>query len=226
MNKLKLRLMNIYHHVFGERFYKKIDYNFPENLMRWDLVNNAIQQENYETYLEIGCDDDMLFSKVNYVKKKIGVDPVRGGNCRKTSDEFFLQNKENFDCIFIDGLHEYQQVKKDINNSLNTLNENGTIFIHDCLPTSFFQQAVPRCRMIWTGDVWKSIVEMRTLKNLDTSVCKIDHGIAIIKKRENSNKLTIDIEKFSQLRFKDYYNNYSKYMRLIDHKEALKFLKK
>ena len=95
-----------------------------------------------------------------------------------------------------------------------------------CLPTSFFQQAVPRCRMIWTGDVWKSIVEMRTLKNLDTSVCKIDHGIAIIKKRENSNKLTIDIEKFSQLRFKDYYNNYSKYMRLIDHKEALKFLKK
>ena len=28
MNKFKLRLMNIYHHVFGERFYKKIDYNF------------------------------------------------------------------------------------------------------------------------------------------------------------------------------------------------------
>ena len=80
--------------------------------------------------------------------------------------------------------------------------------------------------MIWTGDVWKSIVEMRTLKNLDTSVCKIDHGIAIIKKRKNSNKLTIDSEKFSQLRFKDYYHNYSKYMRLIDQKEALKFLKK
>ena len=31
-----------------------------------------------------------------------------------TSDEFFIQNKNTFDLIFIDGLHIYEQVIKDI----------------------------------------------------------------------------------------------------------------
>ena len=39
------------------------------------------------------------------LKKKIGVDPVSGGNLRMTSDHFFKENKEKFDLIFIDGLH-------------------------------------------------------------------------------------------------------------------------
>ena len=83
------------------------------------------------------------------------------GNYRGTSDEFFKQNKNNFDCIFIDGLHTYKQVKNDILNSIKFLNEDGVILVHDCLPANFYQQAVPRCKMLWTGDVWKSIVELK-----------------------------------------------------------------
>ena len=29
-----------------------------------------------------------------------------------TSDSFFSTNQKNFDCIFIDGLHTYEQAKK------------------------------------------------------------------------------------------------------------------
>ena len=46
-------------------------------------------------------------------------------------------NKESFDCVFIDGLHTYNQVKKDIHNSLKYLNINGIIMLHDCLPNNF-----------------------------------------------------------------------------------------
>ena len=35
-----------------------------------------------------------------------------------TSDDFFKQNKKKYDCIFIDGLHTYKQVKNDILNSI------------------------------------------------------------------------------------------------------------
>ena len=104
--------------------------------------------------MEIGCDDNYSFSQIE-VEKKIGVDPYSGGNYKGTSDEFFLRNSECFDCIFIDGLHEYDQVYKDIINSLKFLNEGGIILLHDCLPPSIHQQAVPRYKRTWNGDVGK-----------------------------------------------------------------------
>ena len=50
---------------------------------------------------------------------------------KNTSDEFFSNNKEKYDIIYIDGWHEAPQVYKDINNSWNCLNENGIIICDD-----------------------------------------------------------------------------------------------
>ena len=73
-----------------------------------------------------------------------------------TSDDFFKDNKEKFDTIFIDGLHIDEQVQKDIENSLNALNEGGTIVMHDCKPLSEEAQIFPRIQIAWNGDVWKA----------------------------------------------------------------------
>jgi predicted O-methyltransferase YrrM len=91
-----------------------------------------------------------LFSKIK-IQTKIGVDPISGGTIRKTSDDFFKNNNVKFDIIFIDGLHEYSQVKKDIKNSLIFLNDDGVIFLHDCMPERFIYQATPR--LIFDGMV-------------------------------------------------------------------------
>jgi len=154
----------LYHIVFGEKFYKKLYFlNSWDGLpRRWNILQNIINIKKYKSYLEIGCDEDALFSKIN-IENKIGIDPVQGGNQRITSDDFFKKNKKNFDIIFIDGLHEYDQVRKDIFNSLNFLKKDGMILLHDCLPSDYFSQAVPRSRHLWCGDVWKNIVEIRTL---------------------------------------------------------------
>ncbi len=61
--------------------------------------------------MEIGCFNNDLFNHIN-CPKKVGIDPYSGGTLRKTSDDFFSKNEETFDCIFIDGLHIYQQAKK------------------------------------------------------------------------------------------------------------------
>ena len=124
LNLLKLLFNRIYFFLFKERFNQKLDLEFPKNIYRWDLIQHIIKKYNFQNYLEIGCDKDQSFSKIS-VDKKVGVDPVSGGNVRKTSDDFFQDNKQNFDIIFIDGLHHYEQVKKDINNSLKFLNKNG-----------------------------------------------------------------------------------------------------
>ena len=211
MNKIFNRL---YYNIFVENFKKKLKYNFPQNFYRWDLIDYLIKKNNYKNYLEIGCDQDQLFSKIN-IENKIGVDPYSGGNIRKTSDQFFLENKKKFDVVFIDGLHEYKQVKNDILNSVNCLNENGIILVHDCMPDSLGKQAVPRYKMQWNGDVWKAIVDLRQNDNLEIYTCEIDQGIGVIKNKINSQPLKIS-KPINKIKFKDYYNNYKTYMRVIN----------
>ena len=212
INPLKKKINKIYYFIFKERFSKKINFKF-DNFFRWDLINYLDNKYKFSSYLEIGCNDDELFSRIK-IKNKIGIDPVIGGNMKITSDEFFNQNKLNFDCIFIDGLHVYDQVKRDIVNSSKFLNENGFILVHDCLPRSLSNQAVPRYRFTWNGDVWKAIVDLRRDPNLEIFTCLADEGISIIQNKKNSNILKLD-KKISDLKFKDFYYNHKEYMRTI-----------
>ena len=136
-----------------------------------------------------------------------------------TSDKFFENNKITFDLIFLDGLHTYEQTIKDIDNSLKFLNEKGVIIIHDCLPKKIWNQIVPRAYGHWNGDVWKAIVHSRTYDYADTYTCKADHGLGVIFKRKNKDRLNIQKKNFKKLKFADYYNNHNKYMNLVNHEE-------
>jgi len=213
LSKLNKILNRLYYNLFIENFNKKIKYDFPLNFHRWDLIDYLIKKNNYTDYLEIGCDQNQLFSKIK-IKNKVGVDPFSGGNVRKTSDQFFLENNEKFDIIFIDGLHEYKQVKKDILNSTDCLNKGGIILVHDCMPDSLGKQAVPRYKMQWNGDVWKAIVDLRQNNDLEIYTCEIDQGIGVITNKMNSQPLIIN-KPINKIKFKDYYNNYKIYMRVI-----------
>lgn len=216
--KLNFFFNKIYHFLFGEKFSKKIKFSFDKR-NRLDLINYVIKKNNYKRYLEIGCHLDEIFENINI--SKIGVDPVSGGTFRGTSDEFFSSNKDMFDCVFIDGLHTYDQVLKDVKNSLKFLDNNGIIILHDCLPISINHQRVPRTRYTWNGDVWKAIVELRTHKNLEVFTVEADQGLGVIKKKNNSDILILEDVDFSKLSFKFYYNNHKKIMRTISFDEIL-----
>ena len=149
---------------------------------------------------------------------------MTGGTIRMTSDQFFLNNKEFFDCVFIDGLHEYHQVRKDILNSLKFLNEGGIILLHDCLPNNYFEQAVPRCQWTWNGDVWKAIVESRKSKDLDVYTCYADFGIGVIIKRPNRNLLDNNNIDSLNLKFDDYFHHHKKLMNIIEYEQLMEII--
>ena len=216
--KINFFINKIYHLIFGEKFSKKINFNFDKK-SRLDLINYVIKKNKYNKYLEIGCHNNDVFDQIRI--KKIGVDPISGGNFRGTSDKFFEQNTSNFDCIFIDGLHEYDQVKKDIINSIKFLNKNGIIILHDCLPPSITHQRVPRTRYSWNGDVWKAVVEARTWRDVDTYTVLSDQGLGIIKNKDNTDLLLLKNVPFKKLKFKFFYDNYSKIMRTISYDDIL-----
>ena len=216
-------IKRFFYYFYGEKFFKRLDYKWSNYPSRVQIIQKIINKKKYENYLEIGCDQDSNFSKIK-IKNKIGVDPQVGGTLKMTSNEFFKENKIYFDCIFIDGMHIYEQVRTDILNSIKFLSMNGTIIIHDCLPLKIWNQIVPQIYGHWNGDVWKAIVEARTMENIDTYTCKADHGLGIILKRSNRNLLAIDINDFKKLKFKDYYVNHKKFMNLIEVDDLEKLL--
>ncbi len=149
-----LKLKFYLHKLFKEKDIGNLNFQFDKHPHRSEIIQKIINYKKYDDYLEIGCFSNELFDKIR-VKNKIGIDPVSGGTIKTTSDDFFKNNKYFFDIIFIDGLHHYQQVIKDINNSIKFLNDNGVILLHDCLPSNVYDQAIPRCTYKWNGDVWK-----------------------------------------------------------------------
>jgi hypothetical protein len=149
-----------------------------------NLLNTFVDKFDYKSYLEIG--QGKAENNFNWIKCKIriGVDPDSSCNAAYclTSDEFFKVNRATFDLIFIDGLHYKEQVYRDILNSLNCLNKNGTIVVHDCNPTNEAMQIVPIRQGDWTGDVWKAWLKLRTEKK-DIEMFVIDNtsGCGIIR---------------------------------------------
>ena len=219
--KLKFFLKRLLYYIYGEKFFKRLNYDWKKYPSRTTIIQKIINQKKYKSYLEIGCDNDENFSKIQ-IESKIGIDPLKGGTLRMTSDEFFSKNDQSFDIIFLDGLHTYEQTIKDINNGLKFLNINGVILIHDCLPKKIWNQIVPRLYGHWNGDVWKAIVHSRTYENADTYTCVADHGIGVIFRRKNRNRLNINKINFKKLRFADYYKNHKDYMNIIKYEELEK----
>lgn len=210
--------------LFGERCSKTIPTSWEDQPGRTDLIQRIIDLNNYQSYLEIGCSTDHNFSQIR-CNRKVGVDPVKGGTVRKTSDDFFADNNDFFDCIFIDGLHEHKQVVRDIDNALDILTDEGIIFLHDCMPGTIEMQAVPREQADWNGDVWKAFVECRTKMAVDSAVCLIDQGVGVIKKRNNTSPPENLPRRFAKkLLFCDLADNYEEWLRPIQYPDIFDFI--
>ncbi len=202
----------IHHFEFEDKFYS-----------RQAFINKAISKFEDCKYLEIGVYNNLVFNSIPLkIENKFGVDPEKGGNYRMTSDEFFNQNEQlKFNVIFIDGLHDYKQCQKDCLNSMKQLDKNGIIFLHDLLPRSFFEEKLPRRQSKWTGDVWKVAVELANSKNVEFRIINIDHGIGVLKLKENFYYQKIDNlvnENFNE------YLKHRKKLPIITSEEGLDFI--
>lgn len=198
---LKRKINNKYNFEID---WKKINYN------RIAIINFLLKKFDNPSYLEIGCNKNNLFNSI-YIDNKTGVDPVRGGNVRLTSDEFFRSNTKKFDLIFIDGLHEYPQVRNDFINAKKSLNDNGWILLHDMHPRNSFEEHTPRINDLWTGDCWKLAYELG-LNNQYIEIIKIDFGVGVY--HNDNNPLNMKEENFKKIQnynFNFFYENYYKF---------------
>lgn len=180
-----------------------------KGLSRSEIVQRFITHYGYQSYLEIGVDRGETFNFIRCPLKH-GVDPRRNvATHSMTSDEFFSTLDRNYDLIFVDGLHEAEQVKRDIKNALEHLSPGGVIVMHDCNPRNEKEQQMPRGRQkIWTGDVWKAFVHYRRRPDLAMYVVDTNNGVGIIR-RGRQEPLVVDDPTFA-----DFVHNRKAWLKL------------
>ena len=169
---------------------------------RWDIINAFIEKHNYKSYLEIGYYKGWSFDQVK-CDLKVAVDPnpskeewmikdnwgsfsdIEDGQRiqinKEASDRFFERLPENkrVDIIFIDGLHEAEQVSRDIENALKFLSPKGTIILHDCNPPKY-EHTTTGIDGCWTGDAYRAVIDAYINKEIDLYTIDTDWGCGVI----------------------------------------------
>ena len=200
-------------------------------------VQRALEGRVDPVYLEIGVSKGQAFRRIS-ANEKVAVDPAFKLSQRSrrladskarvthyfetTSDSFFANQtafleERPIDVALIDGLHTYEQVVRDVENTVRYLKDDGVIFLHDCNPALELigrraetwedfvaQQKGPLVIGIWSGDVWKSIVYLRSTRHdLQVAVLKCDTGVGVVRKGSPESRLAYSPEQIEALSYSD-----------------------
>lgn len=118
-------------------------------------------------YLEVGVFSGDSLRLVHRGTPAIGIDPnphLHGhfpGTtqvARTTSDNYFEAGPpalEYIDLAFIDGMHLFEYVLRDVMNVERHSNPRTVVVLDDVLPRNQHEAARDQCPGDWTGDVWK-----------------------------------------------------------------------
>ncbi len=133
------------------------------------FLSDICQQREVQNYLEIGVQAGINLAGMK-VENAIGVDPgfaltvdpTVGKKSlhlyRQTSDSFFAKERPtDIDLAFLDGMHLFEFLLRDIFNTEAACRRSGLILLHDCLPFTIDMASRIQPYGPWTGDVWKVI---------------------------------------------------------------------
>ena len=140
-----------------------------------DFLASIAAKREVKTYFEIGVMNGLNFSAIP-AEFAVGVDPAfdfkvdptarkrKSVFYRISSDEFFKSEVAHLPCIdmaFLDGMHVFEYLLRDIYNTEARCSQGSVIFLHDCLP--YDDEMIQRQSLggKWTGDVWKTLLILK-----------------------------------------------------------------
>lgn len=197
--------------------------------MRPARLNEIARISRAKKYLEIGVFDGATFFDVS-VDYKVGVDPnflfdFGAKEDRSTkfypvqSDEFFRTAKrEQFDLIYLDGLHTFEQTLRDFMNSMSFAHDKTIWVIDDTLPNDNFS-ALPdqeRCYRLrrmqnnedwaWMGDVFKLVHFIRTAMKFYAFRTFTGHGQTVVWKDADgfTDGESIPVDRVASMTYEDF----------------------
>jgi hypothetical protein len=212
---------------------------------RQRVIQTLMDNFNLRNYLEIGVNDAHILFKIKskfkiavdpdfkfsswkkFTRKFTNTYNIYNKYYEKTSDAVFAEDapgifkSDPLQLAFVDGMHEYGFALRDIENSLKYLTKDGAIVVHDCNPQtkeaegSFADWKKRGYSGTWNGDVWKSILHIRSAhKDLTAFVLDADQGVGVIVRRPDNNSLNFTPQQIEALTFEDFDKNRREWLNL------------
>jgi len=157
-------------------------------MTRGTIIQKLVDYYGYKSYFEIGVRHFETFNSIKIdLKESLDHNPGYNATYVGKSDDVFktLPKDKKWDIIFVDADHERDQVLRDIKNSLNHLNENGTVVCHDMCPPNKMH-----LRWEYCNNSWEALAKLRTTDpNLEIFTVDTDYGVGVI--RRGSQKLYV-----------------------------------
>lgn len=158
-----------------------------------------------EIYVELGLYEGETMKKVlPYVTKAFGVDLKKNSHLEEleknnpkltieynTTDSFFTKFTERIDMAFIDADHCFESAKRDFDNVLSRLSDNGIIFMHDTDPIndSYFDFGL-------CGDSYKLVPLLEERNDINIITLPLtEAGLSIIMKKNSSRTFLRNMQK-------------------------------
>jgi len=157
------------------------------------IIAAIVRGCRFTSFLELGIGPGVLCPRLRKecpnLTRILGVDiqdgygPPPGVNYLReiSTDEFFRENSakrkpEQFDCVFIDALHEHEQALRDFVNARRVLTDDGLIFLHDTYPPNPESVSPMVC-----GDVFRTYLALAERNDLEVVNLPLFNGLCIVR---------------------------------------------
>ena len=223
-------------------------------MLRHEFIQRVIDMIPNARYLEIGVSTGETFTRIK-ARMKTGVDPVYAFDFEAnaeaddtahyevmTSDAFFQKTIERgvkkFDVVFLDGLHTFEQILKDLLAAVHVVEDSGIIVIDDVIPSDYtasvgdvptmfaLRRAAGSADASWMGDVYKIVwfVAMY-MPFFNYATIKENHGQMVLWRGANrAIENDVKIKDISGKEFKDVVLE-SKIFNIVPFEEIISKLK-
>lgn len=170
-----------------------------KGLQYLDFLQKLHQRTKPEWYLEIGTNRGRSLSFVTCASVAIDPrfkleEPAQGKKpllllLQETSDAGFASDTlrrldPRFDIAFLDGMHKFEYLLRDLINAEKLMAKGGLVFMHDTSPLrSAMTGREPMRDGGWTGDVWKMLpilAEFRPDLKVDHLDCRAT-GLCMVR---------------------------------------------
>ena len=202
-------------------------------MLRHEFIQRFVDMTPNARYLEVGVSTGETFTRIK-AGRKTGVDPVYAFDHKAdaeaddtahyevlTSDAFFQKTIERgvkkFDVVFLDGLHTFEQILKDLLAAVQVVEESGIIVIDDVIPSDYtasvgdvptmfaLRRAAGSADASWMGDVYKIVWFVETyMPFFNYATIKENHGQMVLWRGANrAIRNDVKVKDVAEKEFKD-----------------------
>lgn len=199
---------------------------------RSTVINSLLERFAEPRYLEIGVNKGETFFSVPLTTRKVAVDPEflfdfaahaadepNSEYHQVTSDIYFadiVEPTRQFDVIYLDGLHTFDQTLRDFIHAVDHLSPSGVIVVDDVQPNSYhaslksMEEAYGIKAWLgsddwsWMGDVYRLVFFIQSYySRFSLRVIEDNHGQAVIwrKPRRSTELLPLTVAETASVPF-------------------------